>query len=346
MSKIEPKDPGLDALVRAALPTANTRILDLGWEGDSLLERGVSLPSVPIFVVDDIRAERRCQSGQTLSADVFETGVRDLFDLVLYRPVQRAAKEQVFDWIDRAFACLKVGGQLCLAGRRDRGVKSYATRMAQVFGLVTKVGQIGRTHIYKAVKSGDQSGIEPTDTAYEFAAQDLPGGTYHFRAKAGVFSRDGIDLGSRLLLENVTVSPTERILDLGCGYGLLGMVCARLAPQGHVRLVDVSYRAVHCAKENIQNNGIENAFAEVAEGYETCGSEVFDLIVSNPPFHEGNAVGHAYIDGAYDRLSAQGRLILVVMRPDPYRKRMQHVFNQVAVLDRRNGYTILCASGK
>ncbi len=338
------REPDLDVFVKAGVPGKHDRILDLGWEGDCLCAQGIHFPVQVHFVTDDIRTVRVCENTKVITADVFEQGIEDRYSLIFYRPVQRAAKEQVFDWINRAFSVLKVGGKLCLAGRRDRGVKSYLARIEAVFGNVEKVGQAGRTHIYRAHKTTEKAGVDPVETVYEFLGLDDIDGPYSFCAKAGVFSRDGIDVGSRFLVEHLMINPNDRILDMGCGYGLLGIVCARLAPQGRVRMVDVSFRAVQCAKLNIQKNQIQNAIAVVADGYENCGDQAFDLIVSNPPFHEGNVVGHAFIDGAREHLSDNGRLMMVVMRPEPYRRRMQKKFKHVQAIASRDGYTILCAS--
>ena len=92
------------------------------------------------------------------------------------------------------------------------------------------------------------------------------GREFTFRTAAGVFSRSAVDAGSRLLLAAIKLAGAERILDLGCGYGVLGIVAAARAPQAHVVLVDVNPRAVALAEENIARNATPNAEARCGEG--------------------------------------------------------------------------------
>lgn len=330
-----------EALIAAGNITVNSRVLDLGWEGECLPLQGAN----HWFVSDDIRAVRRSCVPMSVHADEF-LSLEGQFDAVFYRPLQRATKEQVFSWIDGAFAKLMMGGRLCLAGRRDRGVESYAARVKSVFGAVEKVAQVGKTRIYCATRRDAYPGIAPVKAEYAFETADFPGGPYRFKTRAGVFSWDGVDVGSRLLIAQVDVSRDAHVLDLGCGYGFLGILCAGRMLRGRVRMVDVSFRAVQCARGNIAENGLCNAFADVSDGYECAGDMPFDLILSNPPFHEGNAVGHPFIEGAAERLKPDGRLMMVVMRSKPYRQRMQRVFQRVEVLEKYGGYEILCASGK
>jgi len=261
-------------------------------------------------------------------------------DRVLYRPFQRAAKPQVFEWIDAGFAHLKIGGRICLFGRKDRGVMSYAQRLQAVFGNTTRGSRIGKGRVFWAQKETSQACVAPAAVESRFEVDDLPGGSYRFVARAGAFSRDGVDPGSRLLIENLRLAPRNRVLDLGCGWGLLGIVCARLAPKGQVRLADVSFRAVSCARENLKRNGIDNARAAVADGCEGA-SGTWDVIVSNPPFHEGNAVGNAFIDGAFRLLGQGGRMMVVVMRAAPYLRHMREYFRVVETVAQRDGYSVL-----
>jgi len=342
-----------DVLVRAAAVQPGERVLDLGTEG-RVHALGMQVQGNSIsFVCSDIRDIPFCQneskgreSGdhRSLLGEKPSDVVSGCFDVVVYRPHQRAAKEQVFEWLDDAFALLPVGGRLCLAGRRDRGVESYAKRMQLVFGSVRKVAQESRSRVYRSVKSGPGAGCDPVDARQVFQALDLPGGPYIFRTKAGVFSWDGIDPGTRCLIECLNISPEARVLDLGCGYGAIGVVCARLAPRGQVGLVDASIRAVACARANIRENAIPNATAMISDGFEAVGEARFDLVVSNPPFHEGNATAHPFIDGAAAHLAPGGRLVMVVMRPEPYRRRMAGAFHRVETLAQKDGYTVLAAN--
>jgi len=250
----------------------------------------------------------------------------------------------VFELIDGGFAKLAAGGRFCLAGRRDRGVESYRRRLEAVFGNAEKVSRAGRLRAYVAYKQTGDPGVDPVDTRYAFVVADLPGGPYQFEARAGVFSRDGLDAGTRFLIEHMSVGVGDRVLDLGCGYGALGIVAARMASEGEVAMVDVDLRSVRCARANLAANGIAHAHAGVSDAFDGLSDARFDLILSNPPFHEGNATAHPFIDGAAAYLRPGGRLMMVVMRPGAYRRRMRRVFGRVEDTGMRDGYTVLCAS--
>ncbi|MCZ6633705.1 MAG: class I SAM-dependent methyltransferase [bacterium] len=326
------------------------RVLDLGWEGKFEGHGRDQDASEVCFVSSDIRSIKLCKKGlgtngnhrAFLSAAPADE-LNPPFDLVRYRPAQRAAKEQVFEWIDQGFDLLKLGGCFFLAGRKDRGVESYAKRLKAVFGRVDKVGQAGRTRIYCARKSQPSPACDGVDTRYVFDIHDLSGGPYRFETRAGVFSRDGLDPGTRFLIEQVPFAQYTRMLDLGCGCGAIGIVGAKQVPKGSVTLVDVDLRSIHCALKNLGFNGVDNARVLVGDGFAPLEGEAYDLIVSNPPFHEGNATGHDFIDGAAKHLVSEGDLWMVVMRAEPYRKRMEIQFEAVEEVGQRDGYTVLRA---
>src|SRR5437762_6022252 len=93
----------------------------------------------------------------------------------------------------------------------------------------------------------------------------IRGRPFVFQTDAGVFSREGLDRGTELLLEAIEVGPCESILDLGCGYGVIGIVAAHLSEGGRVVLTDVNERAVALAKANVNANGIRNAEVRIGD---------------------------------------------------------------------------------
>src|SRR3989442_13352586 len=115
----------------------------------------------------------------------------------------------------------------------------------------------------------------------------VQGHAFRFRTDAGVFSRGELDRGTELLLAALEVGPCELIMDLGCGYGALGIVAARLSDGGRVILTDVNERAVRAARENLSVNGIANAEVRLGNLYEPVAGMGFDQIGSNPPIPAG-----------------------------------------------------------
>src|SRR6266581_8426288 len=111
----------------------------------------------------------------------------------------------------------------------------------------------------------------------------IRGRPFIFQTDAGVFSREGLDRGTELLLEAIEVGPRASILDLGCGYGVIGIVAAHLSEGGHVILTDVNERAAALARKNVAANGVANAEVRSGSLYEPVAGLAFDHILCNPP---------------------------------------------------------------
>ena len=119
----------------------------------------------------------------------------------------------------------------------------------------------------------------------------LRGKEYRFQTDAGVFSRQGIDKGTALLIEALRCRPGDTVHDLGCGYGPIGIAAADLVgPTGHVYLTDVNQRAVGLARQNLRLNHITNATVLGGEEETVWPPEDVDWIVTNPPIRAGKAV--------------------------------------------------------
>lgn len=139
----------------------------------------------------------------------------------------------------------------------------------------------------------------------------LRGQQLSLTTEAGVFSRRRVDSGTRLLIDKMEVNPADSVLDLGCGYGVVGLVAARLAPQGYVTLVDVNQRAVDLARVNLRANGIENAEVIPGDGFASVVGRRFNIIALNPPIRAGFAVIHRLISESIEHLHEGGRFYLV-----------------------------------
>ena len=140
---------------------------------------------------------------------------------------------------------------------------------------------------------------------------NLRGHDFQFLTKAGVFSRTHVDRGTRLLIKHMQIRPTDRVLDLGCGWGAVGVVAARLAPEGRVLLVDINARAVELARRNLELNGLTHAKVRQGDGIESVQDEQFEVIALNPPIRAGTAVVHRLIEGAKEHLAPGGAFYLV-----------------------------------
>jgi 16S rRNA (guanine1207-N2)-methyltransferase len=162
-------------------------------------------------------------------------------------------------------------------------------------------------------------------------------------SEAGVFSRARVDRGTRLLIAALDIGSDDRFLDLGCGYGVVGLVAARLAPEGQVTLLDINARAVALAAENLRANGIGNAVAMKSDGYEAVAGETFGVIALNPPIRAGLPVVHRLIEQATDHLSSGGRFYLVARTRQGalrLREKMREAFGNVEEAAKGGGYRV------
>jgi len=174
----------------------------------------------------------------------------------------------------------------------------------------------------------------------------LRGMGFRFVTDAGVFSRDRVDFGSLLLIEAMRVGPADVVLDLGCGYGPIGAVAARLAPQGYIYMVDVNERAVELARRNLALNGIRNAEVRVSDGLVAVPGIVFDTILTNPPIRAGKQTVYRLLDEAYAALRPGGALWVVVQNKQgapSMKRKLQELFGNVTDVARKAGYHVFRA---
>jgi 16S rRNA (guanine1207-N2)-methyltransferase len=166
-----------------------------------------------------------------------------------------------------------------------------------------------------------------------------------FVVDAGVFAAHGLDPGTALLIENLGLRRGDRVLDLGCGWGPVGIAAARSAPDGEVVLTDVNHRAVRLAQGNVVRNGARNASVRAGRLFEPLGSETFDVIATNPPYRAGRELVLELLEGAPLHLVAGGRLLLVGKGSQGIRYYQEwlaaHWAPDVRVLARASGYRVL-----
>ncbi|MFA4873201.1 MAG: methyltransferase [Patescibacteria group bacterium] len=142
---------------------------------------------------------------------------------------------------------------------------------------------------------------------------NLRGHEFTFHSAYGLFSPKEIDRGSLLLIETVAVNPHDTILDVGCGYGAIGLTLAMLAPQGRVHMVDKDFVAVEYAKQNAALNGIANCEIYLSNAFSAVPDIKFDTIVSNLPAKAGNEFFTILFHDAKAHLKPGGKLYVVTL---------------------------------
>ena len=187
--------------------------------------------------------------------------------------------------------------------------------------------------------------VEHADLAYSFT---LLGKGFTLYSDNGVFSKDGLDDGSRLLLE--TIAKTDlgtEILDLGCGIGPIGIVLAKFDPSRHVTLSDVNRRALEKAGHNAEANGVCRQVSIIESDIYSNIDASFTTIVTNPPIRAGKKVTYAMYAGAVDHLHQGGRLVLVIRKQQgaaSCQRYLETLFPKVEVVAQHKGFRILIAT--
>lgn len=171
----------------------------------------------------------------------------------------------------------------------------------------------------------------------------LRGAEWIFLTDRGVFAQKGIDPGTRLLIEAMRVEPADEVLDVGCGYGPIGLVAAHLATDGRAVLVDINERAVRLTQENARLAVLSNVEVYAGDGTAPVRGRRFDVAVMNPPIRTGRAVLRRLVAEVDDALRPGGRFYFVVRTTQGARTLARGVeahFPSVREIARGGGYRV------
>jgi 16S rRNA (guanine1207-N2)-methyltransferase len=347
--------PGTAALLQVVEVGARDTVLDLGC-GTGVIgaAAAVQAPHGCVTLVDCNAAAAACAE-RTLAANGLENGeVRladgvsglfpDSFDLVLsHLPRGRAVQEEL---IRGAAWVLRPGGRLYLVAHKRAGIKGAIAYAGHLFGHCGVIRQKKGYHVAMAVKPAELE-LPSLEDGYVTHAIALDGVETALVGKPGVFAWDRLDDGTAALIGAMQIGEGDRVLDLGCGTGLAGLVAARRASQGRVTLADVDVRAAESARRTLEMNGISNAEPVLSD----CGSEVFgrqfDCVITNPPFHQGVGVNYEvacqFVQDAARVLRLGGRLFLIANRFLRYGDLVEKVFGNVGTAYEDSRYHVLAA---
>ncbi|TDL97923.1 class I SAM-dependent methyltransferase [Macrococcus brunensis] len=180
----------------------------------------------------------------------------------------------------------------------------------------------------------------PVHFTYTYETHELK-----LKTDSGVFSKGSIDFGSNVLVRAFLQEDRRysKILDVGCGYGPIGLMIASVYTDSAVHMVDVNARALSLAEENASKNHIDNVNIYKSDALSQV-EETFDAILTNPPIRAGKEVVNQILDQSYERLEDAGALYVVIQKKQGMpsaKKRMEGLFGNVEVLTKDKGYYIL-----
>ena len=185
------------------------------------------------------------------------------------------------------------------------------------------------------------------DPAREIAFQaELRGIPVTFLATWGLFSPKGVDAGTRLLLEHVDIQDGNVCLDLGCGYGAIGITLAKCVQTSTVYMVDKDFVAVDYARKNVERNRLQNCHVLLSNGFSHLPNTQFDLIVSNLPANVGKELLQIFLADAKQHLKPNGRLYVVTISGlrEFIKRNFKAVFGNYRKVKQRQTHTVAMAT--
>lgn len=347
--------PSADLLAEVAPVASGSRVLLLGCAADPFcLVAARRAQEGACVVADDDAAAGATLSQLASTARLRNVRVMDpaalaapdaasqlpAFDLAIANTLYHPSKHLTVALLALAHARLAPGGELYVAGARNRGILSIADEGARLFGnIATPIMRKGHRVVSATRVDGPPASTAALlDTGDESRLERVVvrGQPLALAPTPLVFAGGRLDPAAALLAESIEVAPDDVVADLGCGAGAVGLVAARLAPAGHVYLLDASYAAARTAAANARRNGIANVTALAGDGLALLQSQGVrpSVIATNPPFHTGQVqsrlMAQRFIAGAAERLAPGGHLYLVANRFLPYEADLRQHFADVS----------------
>ena len=254
-------------------------------------------------------------------------------------------------WLIQAHQALKLGGSLFIAGSNKAGIQSCIKDALEIFGNGRILAYKKGYRISQQVKESKDSPLpdwaytpgiaQGTWVEYSITLSDH---IYQIRSLPGVFSFDHLDDGTKMLLTVTNIDPGSKLLDVGCGYGMIGLFAATHGA-GWVDLVDNDLLAIASCKETLILNGVSNTTIFTGDLLDPVSLNKYDLILSNPPFHAGHSVdfqiAEAMIRQSYQALNHDGQITIVANRFIPYDHLIKEIFGNVSCLIESGRFHVL-----
>ncbi len=277
----------------------------------------------------------------------FQRGTLDAIFMTLPKGRKLARR-----WLLEAHFALKKNGLFYIAGSNKTGIQSIIKDAETLFAEASILGYKKGNRVCRFTKKALYPSTLPVwahepgiaiDSWVEFQIEAREQ-SFQIRSLPGIFSNNRLDPGTQLLLENLTIPKGARVLDVGCGYGIIGMWAA-CQGASKIDMVDNNLLAIIATNENIALNDITNAQAFPSDVLDSPDITCYTHILSNPPFHSGKDVdyhaAHAMIAHAFQVLEPQGQLIIVANKFIRYYRVMKQVFGNVEISLETGSYHML-----
>ena len=180
------------------------------------------------------------------------------------------------------------------------------------------------------------------ERGFKLLQVEILGQQVSLETRPGLFSPEHVDRGTLAMLSHVKIASGMRIMDLGCGCGVVGIVAAKIAGEENVFMSDADPMAVETARRYAERNGVGGVQVCVSDGFQSVDASGFDLILSNPPYQTDFSVAKGFIEKGFNRLKIGGKLYMVTKRRAWYKNKMISVFGGVEIRE-TDGYYVFIA---
>ena len=240
------------------------------------------------------------------------------------------AKDELEMMLHAAAARVEAGGVIAVYGANDEGIRSAPTRIEPLLGASETVEQRAHCRVIVARRPAAMPGLRAGIDDWKKSTTITIGGIERaWISYPGVFAKGGLDDGTRLLVAELANQPTpDSVLDYGCGTGVIAAHVRTQFPSTRIEMADWDALALHSASDNVPDAG-----TRMATALADLGASTFDLIVSNPPIHDGKSEDYTVlaqlIAQSPPRLTPKGQLVLVVQRRVPVAEWLSAAFGKV-----------------
>ncbi len=247
-------------------------------------------------------------------------------DLVVLPFTRGGDSELAREMLQEGYLALRQGGKLVVScdNPDDRWFHEW---LREHFEKVTH-NRFKSGVVYLATKTAPLKKVK--QFACEFAFRD-EGRLIKAISRPGVFSHRKVDGGARALMSAMTIQENDRVLDIGCGSGVVTLAAAFRAPGVQIEAIDSNPRAVECTRRGAELNGLTNVTVFLTAGARHDQRGTCDLVVANPPYFSNYQIAEIFLSRAVSALKPEGRLLLVAKKPDWYAERMPELFRDFSV---------------
>ncbi len=325
-------DPRSEVLLRQA-ELFNGKTLLAGLPADELLSK---LPQATgwTWLASDWQVlnhhyQQRIHLATTAPTTKFQT-------TVLFLPKSKELTEYL---LQALAACTELQGLVYLVGEKKAGIERAAKQLAH-YGKTRKLDSARHCQLWQVQINEPITVPKLQDFAQSYTVNDLT-----ITSFAGVFSHGHLDVGSQLLIQHLDKIPTGKILDFGCGAGVIGALLKQRYPQSTVYLQDVDVFAIASTEQTLKNNNLEGTTI-TSDGID-ASPKGLTAIITNPPFHQGIQTNYQTTEQllhyAIDHLVKGGELRLVANSFLKYQPLIQQAFGNCQVMAENNGFKIYSA---